>query len=274
MTDGAVWHRWQPKRGEGPWRGWHSLGTPGEHSFATFDIPPTVASNSDGRLELFIQADDGSVWHRWQTVPNGGWSDWSSLEAPAPSSPGEPIVTRNIDGRLELFMAVADSSIWHCRQVKPGADQWEAWSNLGGSVIESYQIAAGAHADGRLVLFVIGRAEEGDHVVWQLQQTATDGRWSEWKPIGRPAKDLPSTVWKTLPYIEWPTLVADNQGRLLLFCLAPVAAGAEATFFYVLEQTTPSGDEWEAGVHALYAPPSYIPQPGGEHHPAGPSAGT
>jgi hypothetical protein len=275
MTDGTMWHRWQPKRGEGPWRKWHSLGTPGEHTFATFDIPPTVASNIDGRLELFVQADDGSVWHRRQTVPNGGWSDWSSLEAPGPSSPGEPVVTRNKDGRLELFMAVTDGNTWHSRQAEPGAPQWEAWSALGGpDNIESHQIAAGVHADGRLVLFVIGRAEEGDHVVWRLQQTAADDRWSEWKPIGRPAKDLPSTVWKSLPYIWFPTLVADNQGRLLLFSLAPVAVGAEATFFYVLEQATPSGDEWTPLVKTLYAPPSYIPHPAGEHHSDRPSAKT
>ena len=40
----------------------------------------TLASNEDGRLELFVLAGDGAVWHRWQKVPNGGWSSWDSLE--------------------------------------------------------------------------------------------------------------------------------------------------------------------------------------------------
>ena len=48
--------------------------------FATPDAPPALASNTDGRLELFVQADDGTLWHRWQTAPNNDWSSqWESF---------------------------------------------------------------------------------------------------------------------------------------------------------------------------------------------------
>jgi hypothetical protein len=38
--------------------------------------------NKDGRLEVFLVKQDGSVWHRWQTQPNGKWSDWASFGKP------------------------------------------------------------------------------------------------------------------------------------------------------------------------------------------------
>jgi hypothetical protein len=62
--DGALWHAWQID--EKPfWSQWHSLGSP----------PPriregdrlTIGANQDGRLETFVMAEDGAVWHTWQT---------------------------------------------------------------------------------------------------------------------------------------------------------------------------------------------------------------
>jgi hypothetical protein len=34
-----------------------------------------VASNADGRLEVFGVAPDDQVWHTWQTAPNNGWNE-------------------------------------------------------------------------------------------------------------------------------------------------------------------------------------------------------
>lgn len=33
----------------------------------------TAATNKDGRVELFVEAKDGSVWHTYQTEPDGSW---------------------------------------------------------------------------------------------------------------------------------------------------------------------------------------------------------
>ena len=41
-----------------------------------------VMQNKDGRLEVFLVKQDGSVWHRWQQQPNGKWSDWASFGKP------------------------------------------------------------------------------------------------------------------------------------------------------------------------------------------------
>src|SRR5690242_11758195 len=76
---GAVWHAWQESP-NGDWSGWYSFGQPGSGISGN---APAVARNSDGRLQVVVIADDGTVWHRAQTAPSGfDWSDWRSLERP------------------------------------------------------------------------------------------------------------------------------------------------------------------------------------------------
>jgi hypothetical protein len=42
-----------------------------------------VMQNKDGRLEIFVEKSDGSVWHKWQTEPNKAFNDkWASLGKP------------------------------------------------------------------------------------------------------------------------------------------------------------------------------------------------
>ncbi len=73
-------HIWQTTAGDG-WDAWASLGAPP----AQFLGAPAVARNADGRLEAFVRVglmSAGSLWHIWQTAPNGGWSDWDNLGGP------------------------------------------------------------------------------------------------------------------------------------------------------------------------------------------------
>ena len=44
-------------------------------------VPPIVASNANGRLEVFAIGADGALWHVFrQTAPSGQeWSDWASF---------------------------------------------------------------------------------------------------------------------------------------------------------------------------------------------------
>ena len=61
---------WQTAPNNG-WSGWYSLG-------GWIDLLK-VASNDDGRMEIFARGGDGAVWHIWQTAPSNGWSGWYSL---------------------------------------------------------------------------------------------------------------------------------------------------------------------------------------------------
>ena len=62
---------------------------------------PELMPSGDGRLELFVFAIDGSLWHIWQTAWSNGWSGWS-----AAGSAGQwPVaMARNGDGRLIVFL--------------------------------------------------------------------------------------------------------------------------------------------------------------------------
>jgi hypothetical protein len=77
--DEALWQKWQVAPNNG-WSEWKSLGTPARDTSLTERF--TVGSNQDGRQEVFAVGSDGNVWQIWQTVPNGGWSDWAKLGQP------------------------------------------------------------------------------------------------------------------------------------------------------------------------------------------------
>src|SRR6266404_1083196 len=62
-----MWHMWQTSPGGG-WSGWSVLPTG-----VSAASPPSVAVNSDGRLEAFVQNADETLWHTWQSTPGGSW---------------------------------------------------------------------------------------------------------------------------------------------------------------------------------------------------------
>jgi hypothetical protein len=86
---------------------------------------PAVASNGDGRLELFAFAVDGALWHIRQTAWSNGWSELSAMGAggswPAAVAPSG-------DGRLELF--VAGNGLEHASQTS-WSNGWSQWTSLG-----------------------------------------------------------------------------------------------------------------------------------------------
>ena len=41
-----------------------------------------VAAMKSGGKEVFVEANDGTVWHTWQTAPGAGWSKWFTLGHP------------------------------------------------------------------------------------------------------------------------------------------------------------------------------------------------
>jgi hypothetical protein len=270
LDDGSLWHRWQTEPAGASWHPWRRLlETSGDQGFGTPEAPPVLASNADGRLELFTTMDDGALWHRWQTVPNGGWSAWSSLEAPDPGIRGEPLVKRNADGRLELFPVASDGSVWHRRQTGPGRGPWQAWAPLGRVEITSPEMmAVGAHADGRLVLFALSQTAAGGPEVLRREQSSNNG-WSEWRSLGRPADafPVPAALSESLTGIRFPALARDHAGRLQLWSLGPNPhqLAESRTMFHRLEQLGPSDDNWAHGVYFIDNPPGpvYIPEPAG-----------
>ena len=81
-SDGKLWHIWQTAANNG-WSNWTSHGNPPQGG-GPFPVSLTGSpgANADGRLELFVAASDGALWHIWQTALNNGWSGWTSHGKP------------------------------------------------------------------------------------------------------------------------------------------------------------------------------------------------
>jgi hypothetical protein len=80
------------------WSNWADLGPPPPPSAGG---NPVVARNLDGRLEVFLRASDGVIYHRWQLGAGDALTaNWASLDG---SFHNDPVTAQNLDGRLELF---------------------------------------------------------------------------------------------------------------------------------------------------------------------------
>jgi hypothetical protein len=185
------------------------------------------------------------------------WSSWAELKVP-PELSGEvgeglyrPAVARNQDGRLELFMQGTDKNVWHCWQSAAGAGPWSRWSSLGRPPGGDAELAAGAQADGGLVVFAANTGSPGLSV---LAQTDPNDGWSSWKPLEQPVQLLDLAM------------ALDADRRLELWARFPGSVDP-----YFLKQVSPYSNEWDGGAWAAAPqpastgpePPAYIPTPAG-----------
>jgi hypothetical protein len=164
--DQAIFHDWQTKPNAG-WNGWASLG-----GSTTQD--PIVASDADGRLEVFVIAG-GHLYERFQLV-GGGWFDtWR--DQGGDNLVGEPAALENADGRLEVFARDESGALWHKWQHTANGP-WDDWASLGGVITSNPNV--GRNKDGRLEVFALGSNDELFHI-WQV---SAGGTWSAWDGFG------------------------------------------------------------------------------------------
>lgn len=218
-----------------------------------------LINNADNRMEAFALGKDGSVFHKWQVVPNGGWSRWAALG-------GHDIfqieAAANKDGRIELFALGGDRALYHIWQTAPNGT-WSAWAGLAGQKLQ--QITLGRNSDGRLEVFALG----GDRAVYHIWQTVPNGGWSGWAGLGgNNIQQLTAAtnadgrmeifalggdkaayhIWQAVPnggWSQWAGLGgrglgallpnSNKDGRLEIFAL-----GADAALYHIW-QTVPNG---------------------------------
>lgn len=136
---------------------------------------PSIMSNADGRLEIFILCQDRAIWHQWQDG-EGSWSDWDSLGG----SFSRFCVEANRDGRLEVFgVNVEGSSVAHRYQEGNG---WADWADIGASTAE---LVCAKNNDGRLELFATDRGDDRPIHAWQRSSAG----WTGWQHLG--SGDIP-----------------------------------------------------------------------------------
>ncbi len=187
----------------------------------------TVATNSDGGLEIVALGTDNSVWHIWETSPGGGWSSWASLGGKAL---GVPRIVRNANGQLEVFVVGTDAAVYHIKQTNQ-LDCGNAWQSLGGKVLTGFFVPpimdVIPNADGRLEVFVQGT----DTALYHNWQNAPNGGtgWFGWQRIGGSISLL--------------SLAKDGSGRLAAF----VRGGNSA--LYMIQQT--AALDWGGAYHGF-----------------------
>jgi hypothetical protein len=180
-----------------------------------------------------VPANDGAVWHCWQSQAGSDtWSPWSSLRAPSgEATVNDVMIAPNKDGRLELI-AITDDEIWHRFQPRPDHDPWSPWSSLG-SPQEDVEFpcrpVVAKNEDGRLELFVMSQ----DGAVWHCWQAgAGSGSWTRWSSLDKPAGTTGQLA-----------VGASNDGRLVVFITVPPREGTNSTLAW-REQTVPNGGPW------------------------------
>ncbi len=225
-SDGALWHRYQPKPSAGPWSSWSSMGKPS--GSGKFYARPAVARNKDGRLQVFamagtpgkseFQLSNTALWNKYQPKPDhkGSWGSWNNMGKPSGASWPSPAVGWNKDGRLEVYVPGGDGALWHKYQTKPNPIAWSGWASLGnppGGIKVLSQIEAAANKDGRLEVFTFGIRGKGPASViapWHIWQKLPNNGWGSWAGLGPlPGKNLESLY------------VGQNKdGRLEVFAIA------------------------------------------------------
>jgi hypothetical protein len=186
---------------ESRWSSWESMG--GVLNLNPVIGPaPGLAQNADGRIEVFMWAENGTLWENRQLRPGGTWSGWEPLGGSLSSPPAPGL---NADGRLIVFVRGAGGVLYARYQRQPGTRPWADWVSLGGT-LTSYP-AVGRNLDGRLEVFARG----ADNALWHRRQLAPAGGWLEWASLGGT--------------LSGPPVVSQNgDGRLSVFVPGPAGA--------------------------------------------------
>jgi hypothetical protein len=175
-----IFYAFQETPGQAPWSAWQTLERPPAVKGPVITATVAVGSNVDGRTELFVTGDDGSIWHRWQTQPQTGktavaWGGWASLGMP----PGQPlrelIVGQHPDQRLVLFaIGTKDRALWQMCQTAPG-DGWEPWQRVCDFPpgVDLRSLAVGRNQDGSLEVFGLNQGTDTKRVLWHVRVMPT-----------------------------------------------------------------------------------------------------
>jgi len=188
-ASGTIMHTFQ-RTGKG-WEAWAPLFVPGERNL-TFASGPTLVRAGDGRLEIFANAADTAIYHKYQLAPNGGagWSPWLRI-ADSFGMEGAPAAVLSSEGSMQLFSRSIHQTLMYNAQLRNASGvYWAGWQTLSGEL--SGSPSAVIDSESMLHVFVRGvqsqlfeKAELADPATGALA-------WSRWTCLGGSLASHPS----------------------------------------------------------------------------------
>ncbi|MGA5823753.1 hypothetical protein ACPC54_38570 [Kitasatospora sp. NPDC094028] len=225
VADGTVWHIGQREPGT-DWSDWSTLG-----GAAATD--PVVATNADGRLEVFT-THGGTVSTMASTTT--GDSTWSTTWVHHPGatlSNSEGVaVAANQDGRLQVFGLGRDGTVKSLVQTAPGSvygENWDPWTTMGAptGVKLIGRPAAAMNSSGQLQVFSWGN----NHQLWtRVENKENTKKWSPWKALPTLSGGVQGD----------PAVARNQDGRLQVF-----VRGTGDNVYYAA-QNKPSQAQWSS----------------------------
>ncbi len=186
-NSGAVWHAWMYVPGGG-WTPFYSVGPPVAGTVGAVGNV-AMATNNDGRLEIFARGTDGAIWHTWQGTPSGGWGQWYSLGKPGGGGFVSDVTAgRNGDGRLEIAAVDGSGGVWHAWQTSPSGGWTSAFYPLSSRPVTGTP-GINTNQDGRLEIFATAADDRSIIHIWQ---GVPSGGWGNWYSVGGAAGSDPS----------------------------------------------------------------------------------
>jgi len=170
-TGRYVWHKSQVAANSG-WGGWASLDATGSNGVClSIDDSLSVGTNHDGRLELFANTGDYTMYHIWQLTPNGGYSSWGLLGTTFSDLIGGPTVAQDGCYHLTAF-AQSDFGLSWLGQTTPAQGWMTYWAEVKGlpDFWRGGPVAA-LDAEGRLEVFGV----DGAGNLFNVYQTESCG---------------------------------------------------------------------------------------------------
>jgi murein DD-endopeptidase MepM/ murein hydrolase activator NlpD len=184
---------------------------------------PSVVSNQNGTIQFFTVHHTGSVYMKYQTVVNGGFSGWVGLEATGV----QPLLdsTQNNAGGLYVSVLGGDGIVYYRRQTTPNNNSsWTTWLNFGGSGIVGKPIMT-KDASGRVRVIVRGGNNKLYH---QWETSAGSNVFSGWYLVAG------DSVSPTDP------AVGVYNGQLYVF-----HRGTDGNIWYSRETSTNTWTSWQ-----------------------------
>jgi hypothetical protein len=237
-NDSHIWHTAQTQPGS--WDGGTWSMVPGNQPAGGNYDGFRVASNADGRLELFVTADDTYIWHSLQAKPGSWDGGWSQLPAITDDVFGTVsvvsfAVAQNGDGRLELVAYAppgnaGNNQIWHIRQTEPGTWEGATWNKFYSDNDRVQFLYMGRNADGRLEVFGINP----DRPVW-----GAGSIWHTWRDWDVPFEGTPTGTVPSVIGLSPDQSSAEIQAAG--FAYAPTTHPVQGTLTPYVESQIPGG---------------------------------